>query len=242
MPVATLENVSLAYGHVPLLDRVQLVIERGDKIALIGRNGTGKSSLLKVLAGGAAADDGVVWRQPELRLAYLPQEPVLDLDETVFDAAAAGLGQMRALLVEYERAAHALHDGDGDAAAAFERVSSQLDAVDGWTFKSRIDTVVTKLNLSADAKVGSLSGGQRKRLALARALVSEPELLLLDEPTAALDPGQRRRVWEVADALRAEGGAVCFATQNLEEIEHATRTIVLQDGQVASLTVDEVFG
>ena len=79
MPVATLENVSLAYGHVPLLDRVQLVIERGDKIALIGRNGTGKSSLLKVLAGEAAADDGVVWRQPELRLAYLPQEPVLDL-------------------------------------------------------------------------------------------------------------------------------------------------------------------
>src|SRR5215216_6379835 len=101
MPVATLENVSLAYGHVPLLDRVALVIEPGDKIALIGRNGTGKSSLLRVLAG-EAADDDVVWRQPELRLAYMKQEPVLDMEETVFDAAAAGLGEVRALLIEYE--------------------------------------------------------------------------------------------------------------------------------------------
>src|SRR6476619_4655244 len=105
MPVVTLENVSLAYGHVPLLDRVELVIEPGDRLALIGRNGTGKTSLLKVLAGEVAADDGVVWRQPQLRLAHLLQEPVLDSEETVFDAAAAGLGQVRALLVEYEHAA-----------------------------------------------------------------------------------------------------------------------------------------
>jgi ABC-type multidrug transport system ATPase subunit len=89
---------------------------------------------------------------------------------------------------------------------------------------------------------GELSVGNRQRLNVAIALLGEPRVLLLDEPTAALDPGQRRRVWEVADALRAEGGAVCFATQNLEEIEHANRTIVLQDGEVASLTVEEVFG
>jgi ABC-2 type transport system ATP-binding protein len=87
-----------------------------------------------------------------------------------------------------------------------------------------------------------LSVGNRQRLNVALALLGEPRVLLLDEPTAALDPGQRRRVWEVADALRAEGGAVCFATQNLEEIDHAGRTIVLQDGRVASLTVEEVFG
>ena len=100
MPVATLENVSLAYGHVPLLDRVQLVIDPGDKIALIGRNGTGKTSLLRVLAGTTAADDGVVWRQPGLRLAYLEQEPELESGQTVFDAAAAGLGAVRELLIE----------------------------------------------------------------------------------------------------------------------------------------------
>jgi ABC-type multidrug transport system ATPase subunit len=89
---------------------------------------------------------------------------------------------------------------------------------------------------------GELSVGNRQRLNVALALLGEPRVLLLDEPTAALDPGQRRRVWEVADALRSEGGAVCFATQNLEEIEHSTRVIVLQDGEVSSLTVDEVFG
>jgi ABC-type multidrug transport system ATPase subunit len=89
---------------------------------------------------------------------------------------------------------------------------------------------------------GDLSVGNRQRLNVALALLGEPQVLLLDEPTASLDPGQRRRVWEVADALRAEGGAVCFATQNLEEIEHATRTIVLQDGQIAPLTIEEVFG
>jgi ABC-type multidrug transport system ATPase subunit len=89
---------------------------------------------------------------------------------------------------------------------------------------------------------GELSVGNRQRLNVALALLGEPRVLLLDEPTASLDPGQRRRVWEVADALREEGGAVCFATQNLEEIEHATRTIVLQDGRVVSLTVAEAFG
>jgi ABC-2 type transport system ATP-binding protein len=89
---------------------------------------------------------------------------------------------------------------------------------------------------------GELSVGNRQRLNVALALLGEPRVLLLDEPTASLDPGQRRRVWEVADALRVEGGAVCFATQNLEEIEHATRTIVLQDGRVVSLTVEEAFG
>ena len=88
---------------------------------------------------------------------------------------------------------------------------------------------------------GELSVGNRQRLNVALALLGEPRVLLLDEPTASLDPGQRRRVWEVADALRAEGGAVCFATQNLEEIEHATRTIVLQDGRIVSLTVEEAF-
>jgi len=232
MPVATLENVSLAYGHVPLLDRVQLVIEPGDKIALIGRNGTGKSSLLKVLAGEAAADDGVVWRKPELRLAYLSQEPVLDPEATVFDAAAAGLGEMRALLGEYERAAHALHDGGNEAAAAFERVSSQLDALGGWRFKSRIDTVVSRLSLQAAAKVASLSGGQRKRLALARALVSEPELLLLDEPTNHLDIDSIEwlEMW-----LRDFDGALLLVTHDRVFLDRVVSRIVeLDRGKLSS--------
>jgi ATP-binding cassette subfamily F protein uup len=232
MPVATLENVSLAYGHVPLLDRVQLVIEPGDRLALIGRNGTGKTSLLKVLAGEVAADDGVVWRQPELRLAHLLQEPVLDPEETVFDAAAAGLGQVRALLVEYEHAAHALHDGGAEAAAAFERISSQLDNAGGWRFKSRIDTVVTRLNLRADAKIASLSGGQRKRLALARALVSEPELLLLDEPTNHLDV---ESIEWLETLLREFAGAVLLVTHDRVFLDRvATRIVELDRGRLSS--------
>jgi ABC-type multidrug transport system ATPase subunit len=95
---------------------------------------------------------------------------------------------------------------------------------------------------TAQRPSGELSVGNRQRLNVALALLGEPRVLLLDEPTAALDPGQRRRVWEVAEALRAEGGAVCFATQNLEEIEHASRTVVLQDGRVVALTVEEIFG
>ncbi len=226
MPVATLENVSLAYGHVPLLDRVQLVIEPGDKIALIGRNGTGKTSLLTVLAGTAAADDGVVWRQPGLRLAYLEQEPELEAGETVFDAAAAGLGAVRELLIEYEHAAHALHEGGTEAAAAFEKLSSQLDAAGGWTFKSRIDTIVSRLNLQADAKVETLSGGQRKRLALARALVSDPELLLLDEPTNHLDV---ESIEWLEGLLRDFAGALLLVTHDRVFLDRVVSRIVELD-------------
>jgi ATP-binding cassette subfamily F protein uup len=232
MPVATLENVSLAYGHVPLLDRVQLVIESDDKIALIGRNGTGKSSLLRVLAGLAAPDDGVVWRQPELRLAYLEQEPVLDPEQSVFDAAAAGLGPMRELLVEYERAAHALHEGGNAAAAALDKVSEQLDAAGGWSYKSRIDAVVSRLNLNAEAQVASLSGGQRKRLALARALVSEPQLLLLDEPTNHLDV---ESIEWLEQLLREFAGALLLVTHDRVFLDRvATRIVELDRGALAN--------
>jgi len=232
MPVATLENVSLAYGHVPLLDRVQFVIEPGDKIALIGRNGTGKTSLLKVLAGTAAPDDGIVWRQPGLRLGYLEQEPELDSGETVFDAAAAGLGAVRELLIEYEHAAHALQEGGSEAAAAFDKVSAQLDAVGGWTFKSRIDAIVSRLNLQADAKVESLSGGQRKRLALARALVSDPQLLLLDEPTNHLDV---ESIEWLEGLLRDFAGALLLVTHDRVFLDRvATRIVELDRGLLSN--------
>jgi ATP-binding cassette subfamily F protein uup len=232
MPVATLEHVSLAYGHVPLLDHVDLVIEPGDKLALIGRNGTGKSSLLKVLAGQAPADDGVVWRKPDLRLAWVQQEPALDPQATVFDTAAEGLGEIRTLLIEYEHVAQALHDGGPQAAARFEEISSRLDAAGGWSFKSRIDAVVSRLGLQPDAKVASLSGGQRKRLALARALVSEPELLLLDEPTNHLDV---ESIEWLEELLRDFSGAVLLVTHDRVFLDRvAGRIVELDRGRLAS--------
>ncbi len=232
MPVATLDNVSLAYGHVPLLDRVALSLDAGEKVALIGRNGTGKSSLLRLLAGAAAPDDGQVWRQPGLRVAWVAQEPQLDADQSVFDAAAAGLSEVRRLLADYDAAAQAAEAQDTQALGELERLSTQLDAVDGWRLKSRVDSAVAWLGLSAHARVESLSGGQRKRLALARALVTEPELLLLDEPTNHLDVDSIEWLEEL---LSAFAGALLFVTHDRVFLDRvANRIVELDRGRLAS--------
>ncbi len=188
MPLATLESVCLAYGHVPLLDHADLILDSGERVGLIGRNGTGKSSLLKILAGQAHADDGGVWHRPGLRLAYVAQEPILDPSHTVFESALQGLGPVKQLLIDYDHVIHAVEkDHSDELMARLTHLSGELDAQHAWSFKSRVETVLSRLKLNAEARVGTLSGGQKKRLALAQAMVSEPEVLLLDEPTNHLD-------------------------------------------------------
>jgi ATP-binding cassette subfamily F protein uup len=164
VPLIQLSQVSLAYGHVPLLDHVDLVIEPGERIGLIGRNGTGKSSMLKVIAGDAVPDDGTVWRAPQLKLASVAQEPQFADAHSVFDAVAEGLGDMSRLLSEYHAATHALTEEGADQDALLHKMhdlQEALDARDGWRLQNRVDSVLTRLKLPSDKPVADLSGGMK---------------------------------------------------------------------------------
>jgi len=227
MPIATFESVSLAYGHVPLLDKADLVIEPGSRTGLIGRNGTGKSSLLKILVGAAAPDDGRVWRRPELRVGYVTQEPVLDPEQTVFEATVAGLGEIAALLAAYHEALHALeHSADDAALSRMQEAQEALERRDGWRIEQRVETVLSRLALPPDVRVGTLSGGMRKRVALAQALAGDPELLVLDEPTNHLDLDSI--LW-LEETLLDFGGAVFFVTHDRAFLDRVANAIVELD-------------
>jgi len=182
MALLTLQNAHLAFGLAALLDGADFAVESRERIGLIGRNGAGKTSLLKVLAGVQALDDGAMAQQSGLRVTTVPQEPVFAPDATVFDAVAEGLGHVRALRGRYETMTAA--GGDAHELADMQH---EIDALEGWTWESRVTTTLTQLSLDAATKVATLSGGLKKRVAIARALVATPDLLLLDEPTNHLD-------------------------------------------------------
>jgi ATP-binding cassette subfamily F protein uup len=234
MPLIRLTAVSLAYGHVPLLDRVDLVIEPNQRIGLIGRNGTGKSSLLKIIAGDTAADDGEVWSAPGLKVARVAQEPEFAPGQTVFRAVSDGLGMLATLLVDYHAAAHALTQAPGDS-ALLERLhetQSALDTADAWTLQHRVDATLARFALDPEEAVSDLSGGTRKRVALARALVSSPDLLLLDEPTNHLDLAA---IEALEERLIAFTGSVVFVTHDRSFLDRvATDILELDRGRLAS--------
>ncbi|HUY03396.1 MAG TPA: ATP-binding cassette domain-containing protein [Rhodocyclaceae bacterium] len=229
----TLENAHLAFGHVALLDGAALQIDSGEKIALIGRNGSGKSSLMRALAALSTLDEGVVWRQSGLRLAYVAQERSFDPEASVYETLASGLGGEAGLLLAYHEAAHAVaEEATSERLAALQALQEQLDHGDGWSLFSRVEQAISRLGLDGDALIGSLSGGGIKRVALGQALTAEPDLLLLDEPTNHLDLDGI--LWLEA-LIRDFRGGVLLITHDRSFLDTvATRIIELDRGRLSS--------
>jgi len=233
MPLLRLDKVSLAYGHQALLDAVDLEIRRGERVCLVGRNGEGKSSLLRLISGEAQPDDGSVWQRPASRIACLAQEVMLDSQDAVFDVVAGGLSGLGRLLSDYHHAATQLAQsptpGDLENLADLQH---RLEAADGWQLEQRVETVLSRLRLEGAAGFHTLSGGWRRRVMLARALVSEPDVLLLDEPTNHLDI--EAIAW-LEDFLREYPGALLFISHDRAFVRQlATRIIELDRGQLTS--------
>jgi ATP-binding cassette subfamily F protein uup len=231
MPVASLADACLAYGHVALLDRAELQVQPGERIALIGRNGCGKSSLLRVLAGEVALDDGTLWREAGSRVALVPQEPVFEAGHTVFEAVVAGAGETASLLRQYHLLSGRV-SGDPADLERLQVLQQALDHRDGWRLDARATQVLGRLGLAVDAPVAGLSGGAQKRLALARALVEDPDLLLLDEPTNHLDV--EGILW-LEELLLAWRGTLLVITHDRRFLDRvATRIVELDRGRLTS--------
>jgi ABC transport system ATP-binding/permease protein len=232
MPIFHAKNLSLAFGDVKLLDAIDFSIDAGERIALVGRNGTGKSSLLKIIAGQIKPDDGEAARSSTLKLAYVPQEPTFDASQTIFEAVAAGLGQVSKLLIDYHHALVAAEHGDMEALERMGDLQHELETHDGWQVEQRVEAVLARLNLDPDRAIDGLSGGNLKRVALARALVAEPELLLLDEPTNHLDIAS---IDWLEKTLMSYDGAILVISHDRRFLEtFATRIIELDRGQLTS--------
>ncbi len=223
MALITLLNAQLAFGHVALLDHTNFSLEVGERVGLIGRNGAGKSSLLKILGGLAQADDGNKHVQQGIRIAYVAQEPVLDADSSVFQATAEGLAPVIALREQYL---------EGKEGVDLDALQTQIEAFDAWNWEQRVAETLQRLHLDPEAKIGNLSGGTKKRVALAQALVARPDVLLLDEPTNHLDLDSIE--W-LEDLLLDFPGSVVTITHDRSFLDNiATRIVELDRGNLRS--------
>ncbi|MDR6214140.1 ATP-binding cassette domain-containing protein [Paracidovorax wautersii] len=223
MALITLMDAQLAFGHVALLDHAGFSLEPGERVGLIGRNGAGKSSLLKILGGMAKPDDGALHVQQGVRITYVAQEPTLDPAATVFHAASQGLGEVIRVRELYLSGAEGV---DLDA------LQTQIEAYDAWNWEQRVDETLHRLHLDPDAVVGALSGGTKKRVALAQALVARPDVLLLDEPTNHLDLDSIEWLEELLIDFK---GSVVTITHDRAFLDRvATRIVELDRGQLRS--------
>ena len=226
MTLLKFSDVSLAYGAMPLLDKVSWQIARGERVCVIGRNGTGKSSMLRLVKGEQMPDDGEIWRAPALKIGELPQELPRADERTVFDVVAEGLAGVGELLARYHHLSQNI--GGEEDLNQLMHVQQELEAEDGWRLQQLVESTLSRLQLPADKTLAELSGGWRRRVLLAQALVSEPDLLLLDEPTNHLDIGAI--AW-LEEALKDFSGAVLFITHDRAFLQNlATRILELDRG------------
>jgi len=233
MPLLRLAKLSLAFGHHALLDRAELEVTRGERLCLVGRNGEGKSSLLRLVSGEAAPDEGSVWIRPGTRVAHLAQEVALDSCESVFDVVAGGLPELGRLISDYHHTAAELAGASTpNGLERLARLQHELEAQGGWQLEQRVETVLARLGLDGDATFNTLSGGWRRRVMLARALVADPDLLLLDEPTNHLDI---EAITWLEEFLLEYAGALLFISHDRAFVRRlATRIIELDRGQLTS--------
>lgn len=232
MPLLTVDHLGFSVGTRTLLKNVAFTVEPGERIALIGRNGEGKSTLLRILTGEQRPDEGEIRLEPGARAAYLQQDPRMDSDATVYDTVLLGLGNLHDILLEYHAVIARLESGDEAAMDRLSALQHELEARNGWDVARRVDEVITRLELDPERKVRELSGGAQRRVLLAQALVQEPDLLLLDEPTNHLDIASIE--W-LESFIREFRGAVLFITHDRAFLQRlANRILELDRGQLTS--------
>jgi ATP-binding cassette subfamily F protein uup len=233
MPLVALDRVSLAFGHLPLFDSAMLQIERNERVAVVGRNGAGKSTLLRIVSGEQSPDSGTVRTEPHLRRARLEQDALLTTGGFVFDAVVDGLGDLTDLVAGYHRASVKVAERSTPAVLEeLGRYQHALEQRGGWRIEQRVELVLSRLNLPSDVRVDALSGGWKRRVLLARALVSEPDVLLLDEPTNHLD---LQAITWLETFLTEYEGAVMFVTHDRRFLQRvATRIVEVDRGRLTS--------
>jgi ATP-binding cassette subfamily F protein uup len=233
MPLVALDNISLAFGAVPLFDHATFRIDRGERVSIVGRNGAGKSTLLRLVSGEQAPDTGMVTKEPGVRVARLEQDVPVATDRTVFEVVAEGLGGLSDLVADYHRTAVAV--AETNSPRLLERLGGlqhDLEQLGGWHIEQRVELVLSRLSLPSDAPVNTLSGGWKRRVLLARALVVQPDVLLLDEPTNHLD--LEAIVW-LEGFVREYAGAVVLVTHDRVFLQRvATRIVEIDRGQLTS--------
>jgi ATP-binding cassette subfamily F protein uup len=236
MSLIRLEQVSLSFGEAPLLDKINLQIDAKERIFLVGRNGMGKSCLLNVILGSLKQDDGNIYRSPGLKIAELSQNLPNSDDRLVYEVVAEGVEEIGLLLKRYHYLTQTVTQHDSAWLHELEEVQKKLDNQNGWQFQKIIDTILTKLDLPADKPMNSLSGGWRRRVALARALVCQPDLLLLDEPTNHLD--LKAIEWLEEYLAQYQGSVLCITHDRTLLRKLSLRILELDRGNLTSFIGD----